>query len=86
MNKYDEHYRRDVEENNKREKLFQFASVTMIILALAAIYFEFLDQMFVPPFLRVFLALYFFYSLASVIVSKRGSDYWVSTLFFNVSR
>lgn len=86
MNKYDEYYRRDVEENNKREKLFQFASVTMIILALAAIYFEFLDQMFVPPFLRVFLALYFFYSLASVIVSKRGSDYWVSTLFFNVSR
>ncbi len=49
-------------------------------------YFEAYDETPVPPFLRVILAAYWSYSLAGVIVSKIGSDYWVSRLYFNVSK
>jgi hypothetical protein len=34
----------------------------------------------------ILLAAYWSYSFAGVIVSKRGSDYWVSKLYFNVSK
>ena len=73
----------DVDE--KRKKLHSFAFVTLIILSIAAVYFEAYDQTYVPPFLRVILAAYWSYSLVGIIVSKRGSDYWVSKLYFNVS-
>lgn len=71
---------------DKREKLFKFASITLLLLTIAAIYFEFYDETYVPPFLRIFLAIYWLYSLFGVIISKRGSDEWVSRLYFNVSK
>ncbi|EHP29996.1 hypothetical protein SMGD1_1472 [Sulfurimonas gotlandica GD1] len=74
----------DVEE--KRKKLFSFAFITLILLSITAVYFEVYDQTHVPPFLRVILAAYWSYSLVGIIVSKRGSDYWVSKLYFNVSK
>ena len=72
--------------DEKRKKLFSFAFITLIMLSITAVYFEAYDQTPVPPFLRVILAAYWSYSLAGVIVSKRGSDYWVSRLYFNVSK
>lgn len=72
--------------DEKRTKLLSFASITLVILSVAAIYFEVYDKTYVPPFLRVFLASYWLYSLAGIIVSTRGSDYWVSKLYFNVSK
>lgn len=74
----------DIDE--KRKKLFSFAFITLILLSIAAVYFEVYDETPVPPFLRVILAAYWSYSLAGVIVSKIGSDYWVSKLYFNVSK
>lgn len=74
----------DIDE--KRKKLFSFAFITLILLSIAAVYFEAYDKTPVPPFLRVILAAYWSYSLAGVIVSKIGSDYWVSKLYFNVSK
>ncbi|WP_415396040.1 hypothetical protein [Sulfurimonas sp. CS5] len=74
----------DIDE--KRKKLFSFAFITLILLSIAAVYFEAYDETPVPPFLRVILAAYWSYSLAGVIVSKIGSDYWVSRLYFNVSK
>ncbi|MFA6192742.1 MAG: hypothetical protein WC665_10365 [Sulfurimonas sp.] len=69
-----------------RKKLFSFAFGTLIILSIAAVYFEAYDKTYVPPFLRVVLAAYWFYSLTGIIIAKRGSDYWVSKLYFNVSK
>ena len=74
----------DIDE--KRKKLFSFASITLILLSITAVYFEVYDETHVPPFLRVILAAYWSYSLVGIIVSKRGSDYWVSKLYFNVSK
>ncbi|WP_373001388.1 hypothetical protein [Sulfurimonas sp.] len=72
--------------DEKRKKLFSFAFITLILLSITAVYFEVYDQTPVPPFLRVILATYWSYSLVGIIVSKRGSDYWVSKLYFNVSK
>ncbi len=74
----------DVDE--KRKKLFSFAFVTLIVLSIAAVYFEVYDKTYVPPFLRVVLAAYWVYSFIGIIISKRGSDYWVSKVYFNVSK
>ena len=81
-----ENYNLEGLNRDKREKLLKFASITLFILTIAAIYFEFYDETYVPPFLRVFLAIYWLYSLFGVIISKRGSDEWVSRLYFNVSK
>ena len=75
-----------IDENTKRKKLFSFAFVTFIILSVAAAYFELYAKTYVPPFLRIILAVYWLYSLAGIIVSKIGNDYWVSKLYFNVSK
>ena len=72
--------------DEKREKLFSFATATILFLSIAAIYFEVYDQTYVPPFLRVILAAYWLYSLAGIMVAREGSDYWVSKLYFNVSK
>jgi hypothetical protein len=76
----------DLDIKEKREQLLSFASITLILLSIAAIYFEFYDETYVPPFLRIFLAAYWLYSLAGIIVSKKGSDYWVAKLYFNISK
>lgn len=77
----------DVETiDEKREKLFSFATATILILSMAAIYFEVYDQTYVPPFLRVILAAYWLYSLAGIMVARKGTDYWVSKLYFNVTK
>ena len=76
----------NINADEKREKLFSFAVVTLILLSIAAVYFEAFDETYVPSFLRVILAAYWLYSLAGIIVSKRGSDYWVSKLYLNVSK
>ncbi len=68
----------------KRKQLFKFASITIVLLSIAAIYFEFYDTTYVPPFLRVFLAGYWIYSLASIFVAVKGSDKCVSKLYFNI--
>ncbi len=86
MNEKKENYNIEALNREKREKLLKFASITLFILTLAAIYFEFYDETYVPPFLRIFLAMYWLYSLFGVIISKRGSDEWVSRLYFNVSK
>ncbi|MFA6195584.1 MAG: hypothetical protein WC656_02925 [Sulfurimonas sp.] len=77
---------RHIDAKEKRKKLFSFAFVTLIVLSIAAVYFEAYDKTYVPPFLRVVLAAYWFYSLIGIIISKRGSDYWVSKVYFNVSK
>ncbi len=77
---------RYINADEKRKKLFSFALVTLILLSIAAVYFEVYDKMHVPVFLRVILAAYWLYSLAGIIVSKIGNDYWVSKLYFNVSK
>ena len=77
---------RYINADEKRKKLFSFAFVTLIVLSIAAVYFEVYDEMNVPAFLRVILAAYWLYSLAGIIVSKIGNDYWVSKLYFNVSK
>ena len=77
---------RYISADEKRKKLFSFAVVTLILLSIAAVYFEGYDEIYVPSFLRVILGAYWLYSLAGIIVSKRGSDYWVSKLYFNVSK
>ena len=74
----------DIDE--KRKKLFSFAFITLILLSITAVYFEVYDETHVPPFLRVILAAYWSYSLIGIIISRRGSDYWVSKLYFNVSK
>ena len=76
----------NITADEKRKKLFSFAFLTLILLSIAAVYFEVYDEMYVPSFLRVILAAYWLYSLAGIIVSKRGNDYWVSKLYFNVSK
>ncbi len=76
----------NITTDEKRKKLFSFAFLTLILLSIAAVYFEVYDEMHVPSFLRVILAAYWLYSLAGIIVSKRGNDYWVSKLYFNVSK
>lgn len=70
----------------KREKLYSFASATIVFLTIAAVYFEFYDKTYVPPFLRFILAGYWFYSLVGIIVSIKGDDYWVDKLYFNVTK
>ena len=77
---------RTINADEKRKKLFSFAFVTLILLSIAAVYFEAYDKIYVPSFLRVILAAYWLYSLAGIIVSKIGNDYWVSKLYFNVSK
>lgn len=77
---------RRISAKEKRRKLFSFAFITLVVLSIAAIYFEVYDKTYVPPFLRVLLAIYWFYSLAGIIVAKRGSDEWVSKVYFNVSK
>jgi len=76
----------NINADEKRKKLFSFAFLTLILLSIAAVYFEGYDEIYVPSFLRVVLAAYWLYSLAGIIVSKRGNDYWVSKLYFNVSK
>ena len=75
-----------ISADEKRKKLFSFAFVTLILLSIAAVYFEVYDEMHVPAFLRVILGAYWLYSLAGIVMSKSGSDYWVSKLYFNVSK
>lgn len=75
-----------IDINETRKKLFSFAFITLLILSIVAVYFEVYDKTYVPPFLRVILGTYWLYSLIGIIVSKRGSDYWVSKLYFNVSK
>lgn len=77
---------RYISADEKRKKLFSFAFVTLVVLSIAAVYFEMYDEMNVPAFLRVILGAYWLYSLAGIIVSKTGNDYWVSKLYFNVSK
>jgi hypothetical protein len=76
----------NIDIDEKREKLFSFAFITLILLSIAAVYFEVYDKTYVSPFLRVILAAYWLYSLVGIIISKHGSDYWVSKLYFNVSK
>ena len=78
--------RPQMDPEKKRKKLFSFAFITLIILSLASVYFEMYHQTQLPSFLRFMLALYWLYSLAGVIISKLGSDYWVSKMYFNISR
>ena len=75
-----------MKKKDKRSKLLFFAGITLIILTIAAIYFEFYDPYNVPIFLRVFLTIYWLYSLLGVIVSRIGSDVLVSKIYFNVTR
>ena len=85
-NEVREHIKHEESPEEKREKLFSFASATIVLLTIAAIYFEIYDQTYVPPFLRLILAVYWLYSLAGIMVSRQGSDYWVSKLYFNVTK
>ena len=75
-----------MKKNDKRSKLLFFAGNTLIILTIAAIYFEFYDPYNVPIILRVILTMYWLYSLFGVIVSRIGSDELVSKIYFNVTR
>lgn len=85
MKKDSNFYKMDVKKGDKRRKLAIFASVTFIILTMAAVYFEVYYQRDIPPFLRVFLASYWFYSIAGMVAAVIGSDKWVSKLYLNVS-
>lgn len=85
-NEVREHIKHEESPEEKREKLFSFASATIVFLTIAAIYFEIYDQTYVPPFLRLILAVYWLYSFAGIMVSRQGSDYWVSKLYFNVTK
>ena len=73
-------------KEERRKKLFIFASITLILLSIAAFYFESYDPYNVPIGLRICLAIYWLYSLISIIVSKIGSDEWVTKIYFNINR
>lgn len=73
-------------KEDKRGKLFLFASVTLIVLTIGFIYFEMYDPYNVPNFIRVGLALYWVYSAIAIYVSKFGSDKIVSKMSLNVFR
>ena len=75
-----------MDADEKRKKLFWFAFITLIVLSIAFIYFEVYDQTHVPSLLRFILATYWLYSFIGVIISKRGNDYWVSKIYFNITR
>lgn len=74
------------EKQEKRKKLLFFASITLVILSLAALYFEILDPYPVPFVVRFLLGAYWIYSLVGIIVSRKGSDEWVTKMYLNVNR
>lgn len=72
--------------DEKRGKLLLFAGLTLTFLTLAALYFEVLYPHETPLLVRMFLTIYWVYSLAGLVVSQVGSDTLVSKMYLNVNR